>query len=69
VTTTTALRILGATLLLGLVSIAVLAILERPTPDILELVTSSSLAGLLGVLAPSRAEQGPAPRHRAEDEL
>lgn len=63
-TTTTALRILGAALLLGLVTIGLLAWAERPIPDILELVTSSSLAGLLGMLAPAprQAREG---EHRA----
>lgn len=47
-----AVLILGAALLLGLLAIAALAWASRPIPDILQLLTTSSLTGILGLLAP-----------------
>lgn len=52
-TTTLAVRVLGAALLLAVVAIAVLAGLERAVPDVLTVLASSCLAGLLGLLAPA----------------
>jgi hypothetical protein len=52
-TSSTPVRILGAALLLAVVAIAALAAIGRPVPDVLELLASSTLAGLLGLLAPT----------------
>lgn len=46
-------KILGAALLLGVIAIAVLAVLTLPIPDPLSLVVASSLTGFLGLLATS----------------
>lgn len=64
-TTTLAIKILGAALILAILAIAVLVGLERTPPDILELLAASALSGLLGVLAPSRSTGDTGGDHRA----
>lgn len=41
----------GVALIIGLLSIATLAAMGRTIPDILQVVTASSLTGLVGLLA------------------
>lgn len=41
---------IGVTLLAGVAGIVVLAVLERPTPDVLQNVTIGALTGLVGLL-------------------
>lgn len=66
-TTTTALKLLGSALLVALVGIVALAILERPIPDILELLAASSLSAIAGVAAPRIADAIQAPNGAGGD--
>ena len=44
--------LLGATLLLALAGIVLLAYAGKPTPDVLQMVAVGALTGLSGVLSP-----------------
>lgn len=48
---------LAVTLALGVVGICVLAAMTVPVPGILETVVTASLAGLVGLVAPSPREE------------
>lgn len=47
-----ALALLGGALLLSVLAISALAWAERAIPDVLQVLASSSLTGILGVLVP-----------------